>query len=46
VRNDLTPDQAWEVLQAVERQHDCNYGITWDTLGITADELFPEGEAA
>jgi hypothetical protein len=41
-RPDLTDDQAWEVLQRVERQHDCNYGITWTTLETVADDMFPE----
>jgi hypothetical protein len=40
-RPNLTEDQAWEVLQRVEHYHDCNYGITWDTLRLTADALFP-----
>lgn len=46
IRPDLTDEQAGEVLSAVESHHDCNLGITWDTLCITADEMFeePEGE--
>jgi hypothetical protein len=40
VRPGLTDDQAWEVLQLVERTHDCNYGITWLTLEIAAEGLF------
>jgi hypothetical protein len=39
-RPDLSDDDAWEVLQSVADEHDCNYGITWDTLRITADHLF------
>ena len=42
VRPDLTDDQAWEVLQAVERKHDAEYGISWTTLEIVADDLFPK----
>jgi len=42
VRPDLTDDQAWEVLQAVERRHDAEIGINWLTLEIFADDLFPE----
>lgn len=42
VRPDLTTDQAHEVLQRVLRCHDCNFGVTWDTLAIVANELFPE----
>jgi hypothetical protein len=40
VRPDLTADQAWEVLRTTEKYHDCEYGITWDTLRIHADDLF------
>jgi hypothetical protein len=42
VRPDLTDDQAWEVLQQVERKHDAEYGISWTTLEIFADDLFPK----
>ena len=40
-RPDLSADQAWEVLQAVERNLDSEYGIGWGDLRHTADELFP-----
>lgn len=39
-RPGLNDDAAWQVLQSVEHNHDCNYGITWETLRITADDLF------
>ena len=42
VRPDLTDDQAWEVLQEVERKHDAEWGINWTTLEQFAEELFPE----
>jgi hypothetical protein len=42
VRPDLTDDQAWEVLRAVEDAHDANHGICWDTLEAAAVTLFPE----
>lgn len=42
VRPDLTDDQAWQVLQNCERCHDCEFGLTWATLEIVADDLFPE----
>jgi len=35
---EVTEQQAKEVLQSVERNHDANYGINWDTL---ADTLYP-----
>lgn len=41
-RPDLDGDQAWAVLQAAAKRLDSNYGITWDTLKILADELYPE----
>ncbi len=44
VRPDLTDDQAWEVLQHVERRHDANLGVSWDTLDSAAHSLF--GDAA
>jgi hypothetical protein len=40
VRPDLTIRQAWEVLQQVERIHDPNRGISWQTLEIVAHDLF------
>ncbi len=49
VRPDLTDDQAWEVLQAVDRRHDAEHGICWDTLTCIAEDLFgpaPEADAA
>jgi len=29
---DLTDDQAWEILKNVEKDHDCNTGITWNVI--------------
>jgi hypothetical protein len=40
VRPDLTDDQAWQVLQHVDRQKDATIGITWDTLEWAAQGLF------
>ena len=42
LRPDLTNDQAWEVLQRVEHEHDADHGIVWNTLRHAADELFPQ----
>jgi hypothetical protein len=44
VRPDLTDDQAWEVLQEVERKHNSELGISWTTLEIFADELYPQSD--
>ena len=39
-RHDLTSEQAKEVLDLVNRRHDCNYGVSWETLDYCAGELF------
>ncbi len=41
VRPDLSKKKARAVLKAVERGHDCEYGVTWDTIKDTADAMFP-----
>ena len=41
VRPDLTDEQAFDVLQAVERRHDATIGVNWDTLSHHAESLFP-----
>jgi hypothetical protein len=40
VRPDLDDDQAWQVLQHIERRLDAQYGISWNTIEIVADELY------
>lgn len=40
VRPDLTDEQAWEVLQYVERKHDAEVGINWHALEWGAEELY------
>lgn len=40
LRPDLNDDQAWEVLQHVDRYKDADLGITWLTLEMAADQLF------
>ena len=42
VRPHLTEEQAWEVLQQVDDQHDAAWGICWITLETVADDLFPQ----
>ena len=47
IRCDLDEDQCWDVLKQCEKQHDCNYGITWDLIECVAQYLFgdaPENE--
>ena len=41
IRPDFTADQAWEVLEEVGEKHDAELGISWATLEIIADEMFP-----
>lgn len=45
LRPDLTDNQAWKVLQEVDRRHDTNLGINWLTIEIVADELFSETDS-
>ena len=46
VRPDLTPDQAWDVLIAVDLRQNYEYGVSWNTLQFWAEALFatPVGE--
>jgi hypothetical protein len=40
IRPDLSEEQAWEVLQQVDRHKDAELGITWLTLEMAAEHLF------
>ena len=40
IRPDLSDEQAWEVLQMVDRDKDAELGITWLTLEMAAEDLF------
>jgi len=44
VRDDLNDDQCWQVLQRIENRADCTQGITWDTIDMYCDELFPKSD--
>ena len=44
VRPDLSDEQSRKVLHHVQHCHDATIGITWDTLEIVADNIFPEKE--
>ena len=44
VREDLSDDQAWEVLLQCKRVHDCNHGFTWELIEAVADSMFPTPE--
>ena len=41
VRDDLSDYHAMEVLNEVKRRHDAEIGVSWETLRIWADELYP-----
>lgn len=41
-RPHLTDEQAWEVLQTVEFRLNPDFGINWDFIRATADELHPK----
>ena len=40
IRDDLTEEQAMDVLNVVERRHDADIGVNWDTLEYWIDELY------
>ena len=42
IRNDLTDEQAMEVLLLVKNRHDASIGVNWDTIEYVAKELYPE----
>jgi hypothetical protein len=46
IRPDLSEEQAWEVLQQVDRRKDAELGITWLTLEMTAEDLFGDAPYA
>lgn len=41
---EVTEQQAKEVLQSVEHNHDANYGINWDTLADTLYTILEEAK--
>lgn len=38
----LTDDEAWSVLQRVERRFDAGVGINWEVIDLIADEMYPD----
>lgn len=44
VRPQLNDEQAMEVLDRIKRHHDCNLGVTWETLRIVAADIDLENE--
>ena len=45
IRPDLTDKQASDVLENLKENHDANIGINWESIEITADNLFSIDEA-
>ena len=45
IRSDLTDRQASDILSHLKKNHDATVGISWDTIEIVADILFPFGTA-
>ena len=41
-RDDLSDDQAREVLRHIKRHKDATIGINWDVIDCAADVVFPE----
>ena len=42
----LTEEEAMCVLQRMKDRHDCNHGISWNTMSYYIDELYPNGGTA
>lgn len=41
VRPDLSGEQSWQVLQRAEERHDPAIGVSLNSLGVHAEEMFP-----
>ena len=41
IRPDLTDEQAMDVLREVKRKHNADLGVSWTTLKVVAEDLFP-----
>ena len=46
VESPLSDDEAREILATIKRQHDAEYGITWDTLRCHVSDRLQEKKAA
>lgn len=42
VNNNLTNEQAFDVLTTLDRHHDSSYGISWDTIADTISNMYPD----
>lgn len=43
-RDDLTFEQAKQVLDALKNNHDASTGINWDVINDTCDSMYPRPE--
>jgi chromosomal replication initiation ATPase DnaA len=41
---EITEDQAREILQMMKDNHDCNFGITWETISAYIDILLEDAK--
>jgi len=41
-RPDLTENQAWEILKAIQNENNHRIEVNWDTIGGMATWLYPE----
>ncbi len=42
LRPDLSEEQAWIVLQQVDRRQEANFGIDWHLIEYVSDVLYPK----
>ena len=45
-RENLSVEQAREVLKSVKRHHDAEIGVNWEVIRTHADQMFPASEDA
>ena len=45
-RPDLTENQAWEILKAIQNENNHRIEVNWDTVGGMATWLYPEENVA
>jgi hypothetical protein len=41
---ELTEEQAIKVLEHISNYHDCSYGVNWDTIDCSIDEVLENWE--
>lgn len=40
----FTDEEAMEALELVQKYHDCNYGVTWDSIDSAIETILQEDE--